>query len=154
MNALTEYWQARSDRERTLWIATAALVLVALVVAFVWLPLERSRARLESQLPQLRASLESMQRQAAEAKRLKSLPPAGNTKAPVSTLAATPVPGTQVTPLDANRIRVGGDDVAFAALVEWIVAAQSSHGLRVESARLDARPSPGRVKADIVLSRS
>lgn len=154
MNRLSTYWLSRSERERTLWLAVGAIVALALAVTFAWLPLERSRTRLEAELPRLRASLETMQRQAAEVKRLRALPPAGNLKAPVSALAATPAPGTQVTPLDANRVRLGGDDVAFTALIVWIAAAQASHGLRVESARVDALPAPGRVKADIVMSRS
>ncbi|MGE5094179.1 MAG: type II secretion system protein GspM [Betaproteobacteria bacterium] len=154
MNALSGYWKSRSARERSLWLVVASVVVLVLVVAFAWLPLERSRSRLQAELPRLRASLESMQREAAEAKRLRALPPAGNTKAPVSALAATPAPGTQVTALDANRVRIAGNDAAFTTLMEWIIAAQSSHGLHVESARLDALPAPGRVKADIVLSRS
>jgi general secretion pathway protein M len=154
MNRLTAYWQSRSEREQAMWLALAAIAVLSLLVAFVLLPLERSRSRLAADLPRVRASLESMQHEAGEVKRLRALPPAGNMQAPVSALASTPAPGTQVTPLDAHRVRVGGNDVAFMPLVEWIVAAQASHGLRVESAHLDALPEPGHVKADIVLSRS
>jgi type II secretory pathway component PulM len=95
-----------------------------------------------------------MQRQADEAKRLRALPAAASLQAPVAALAATPPAGAQVTALDAQRIRVLASDAAFTTLLEWIVAAQASHGLRVESARVDALPAAGRVKADLVLTRS
>jgi type II secretory pathway component PulM len=96
-----------------------------------------------------------MQREADEAKRLRALPPAANQQAPMGPLASTPPPGAQVSVVDPNkRIRLVAGDAAFTTLLEWMVAAQASHGLRVESARLEALPATGRVKADILMSRS
>jgi len=142
------------SRLNPLWVAVAAVAAIALAAAFVWLPLERERARLAAEIPRLRASVEAMQRDAGEAKRLRALPASANLKAPVAALASTPPAGAQVAALDAQRVRVASGDVAFATLVEWILAAQASHGLRVESARVDALPVAGRVKADVVLTRS
>jgi len=51
-------------------------------------------------------------------------------------------------------VRVSGADVAYGALLEWLGAAQASHGLRVESAKLDALPAAGRVRAELVLTRA
>ena len=56
--------------------------------------------------------------------------------------------------LDARRVRVTGADVSFAALLEWLRNAQATHGMRVESARVDALPAAGRVRAELLLSRS
>jgi len=44
--------------------------------------------------------------------------------------------------------------VSFSSVMEWIRNAQASHGMRVESARLQALPAPGRVRAEIVLART
>lgn len=154
MSRLSDAWSSRSERERAVAGVLAALAAIALLVAFAWLPLERNRARLASDLPALRASLESMQRQADEAKRLRAIAPAASLQAPVSQLASLPPAGAQVTALDARRVRVVAADAAFTTLLEWIVAAQASHGLRVESARVDALSAQGRVKADIVLTRA
>jgi type II secretory pathway component PulM len=154
MSLLERLRRDRSEREMRALAWGAAAVALVLVYALAWLPLERARARLAAELPALRASAEAMQRQADEVRRLRALPPAANQQAPVSALAATPPAGAQVTALDPKRVRVSASDAAFTTLLEWIVAAQASHGLHVESARLDALATPGRVKADIVLSRS
>ncbi len=155
MSPLPSYWATRSEGERTLWISIGALVALVLIIVLAWLPLERSRTRLSAELPRARASLEGMRRDAAEAKRLRAMPQSvSNAQAPIAALANAPAPGTQVTALDARRVRISGSDVAFNAILQWILAAEASHGLRVESARLDALPAPGRVKADVVLSRS
>jgi Type II secretory pathway, component PulM len=129
-------------------------VAALLVYALVWLPLQQARLRLEKELPGLRASLATMQREADEARRLRALPLAANQQASVASLASSPPAGAQVTVVDPKRLRVTAGDAAFATLLEWMVAAQASHGLRVESARLDALPAAGRVKADILMSRS
>lgn len=154
MSVLRDAWQSRTDSERAILAAVGALGAIALVAAFAWLPFERARARLSAELPELRASIETMQRQADEAKRLRAIAPAASLQAPVAQLAASPPTGAQVAALDAQRVRLSSTDAAFTTLLEWIVAAQASHGLRVESARIDALAAPGRVKADIVLTRS
>lgn len=154
MSSLRDAWQSRTDSERAILAAVGALGAIALLAAFAWLPLERARARLSADLPALRASIETMRRQADEAKRLRAISPSASLKAPVAQLAASPPTGAQVAALDAQRVRLSSSDAAFTTLLEWIVAAQASHGLRVESARIDALAAPGRVKADIVLTRS
>ena len=153
MNVIDRLRRDRSERELRVITAIAAVVAIAALLA-VWLPLERSRARLAAELPALRASLEAMQREADEAKRLRAQPPTANTQAPIGALASAPPAGAQVTALDPKRVRILAGDAAFTTLLEWMVAAQASHGLRVESARLDALPAAGRVKADILMSRS
>jgi type II secretory pathway component PulM len=154
MSALADYWRSRPGPERRIWAMLLLLVAGALLVAFVWLPLERSRARLGTDVPGIRASIESMQRQAAEAKRLRALPAAATTQAPLASLNAGTVTGLQVSTLDPRRVRATASDVAFNALVEWIIAAQASHGVHVESAHLERLPAPGRVKGELVLARS
>jgi type II secretory pathway component PulM len=39
-------------------------------------------------------------------------------------------------------------------LLDWLATAQAAHGLRVESARIEALPTPGRVRAELTLARS
>ena len=150
-------WQERSPGERRAIAAGALVLALVLVVALVWLPLERTRARLAAELPVLRASLASLERDALEAKRLRAMPPtAARTNAPLAALAtnAGGLAGAQVTVLDDRRVRVTSTDVGFAALLEWLRAAQATHGMRVDSARLDSLPAAGRVRAELVLSRS
>ena len=127
MNRLAQAWDERSPRERAAIAWGAALLLIALAIAVVWLPLERTRTRLAAELPALRGSLASN---------------------------AGGLPGAQVAVLDERRVRVSGADVSYAALLEWLRGAAATHGMRVESARLEALPPAGRVRAEITLSRS
>jgi general secretion pathway protein M len=153
---MNTFWTSRSQKERRAIGVGAALVAVVLVVAFAWLPLERSRARLRTELPALRGSLSLLERQAAEVRRLKAMPVSTPGSAvPLNAIAnSNPLAGAQLAALDDKRLRVTGADVGFTALLDWLAAVQASQGLRVESARLDALPAAGRVRAEITLSRS
>lgn len=154
MKLIDRLREGRSQREVRAAVAVSIVVALMLIYALAWLPLQRTRARLDAELPALRASLATMQREADEAKRLSALPAAANQQAPVGSLVSGPPAGAQVTVVDPKRVRLVASDAAFTTLLEWMIAAQASHGLRVESARLDALPAAGRVKGDIVMSRS
>ena len=157
MNLLASWWGARSSSERrgiSIGVAIAALLLF---VAFVWLPLERARARLASELPVLGASVREMRAQAEQVKALRAMPSrASATNVPLATLVANGtlalgLPDARVSTLDARRLKLTTADVAWTRLLEWISAAQAVHGLAVDAATIDALPSPGRVRAELVL---
>ncbi len=156
MNALARMLDERSPRERFILAIVGAVVAATLLVAFVWLPLERSRARLAAELPALRASIGVMQGEAEEAGRLRSMPLAAKESAvPLESIAgARPLAGAQVSIVDKNTVSVTGNDVAFGSLIEWLAAVQAAQGLRVDSARIEALPASGRVRADLRLSRT
>ena len=156
MSALAQAWQGRSDHERRALAFAGLAVAAVLLFALVWLPLERARTRLAAELPSLRASIASLEEQAAVVRRLKAMPArAGATASGLGTLAGSPaaLPGAQVAAIDERRLRLAGADVGFAQLLEWLATVQASHGLRVESARLDSLPTAGRVRAELVLTR-
>jgi type II secretory pathway component PulM len=160
MRTLGEAWRARPERERSFLAAGALVAGVMLYVALVWLPLERMRVRLEADLPTLRASIEALERDAAEVKKLRAQPSAiPRHRMPLASLMganawARQLPGVQVTVPDERHVKLTGEDIAFTALLDWLATAQAAHGLRVESARIDARPEAGRVRADLTLVRS
>lgn len=154
MNA---FWAARSPRERAILAAGAIAAAVLLLVALVWLPLERSRARLALEIPRLAASVANLESQAEEVKRVRALPAATpTTLAPLTTVVPAlmrSLPAAQVSTVDDRRVRITSADVAYGALLEAIAAAQATHGLRVDSAGVDALPAAGRVRAELVLAR-
>lgn len=156
MKRLGPWWDNRSGRERRIvWSLLAAASLVILFT--LWLQAERTRERLAGELPRLRASLAALERDAQEAKRLRAMPaPAPAAATPLAALAANAgaVPGAQVSVLDERRVRITGADLSFAALLEWLGQVRATHGMRVESARLEALAAPGRVRAELVLARS
>ncbi len=153
-----DFWRARSPRERTVLGIGAATIAVMLAIALVWLPLERTRVRLEREVPELRAALALLRRDAEEAKRLRSMAPvAAQSAAPLAALAAGAVaapPGARLVLADAGHLRLTGADVGFTQLLEWLASTVSNHGLRVESAHVEALGTPGRVRVDITLART
>jgi len=159
MSALAGWWGRRSPGEqRTLRVAAGLVVVVALGLA--WLEIERARARLNAELPRLRASIAGLQHDAAEVKRLRSVTPAAaqqqSAGAQLATLATNGggLAGAQIAIVDDNRVKVSGADIGFGALLEWLQNAQATHAMRVESARLEALPAAGRVRAELLLTRS
>jgi type II secretory pathway component PulM len=146
MNASTRFWMDRGPAERILLIAIAVIAVLALVIAFIWLPLERTRARLVAELPALRASAATLERQAGEAKRLRSMPAlAAGAAEPLASLVTAggggSLPGAQISVLDGKTIAVTGADIGFGTLLEWIAGVQASQGLRVQTARIEALPA-------------
>lgn len=156
MMRLGQWWEGRPARERR--VIVNLLAAASLVILFtLWLQAERTRERLAGQLPQLRASLAALERDAEEVKRLRAMPaPEPLAATPLASLAtnAGGVPGAQVSVIDERRVRLTGTDLSFAALLEWLGNARATHGMRVESARLEALAAPGRVRAELVLARS
>lgn len=159
MNAIASWWRSRDARSRLLLGVVVAIAVLTLVATLVWLPLDRTRTRLAMEIPRLAASIELMQRQAAEVERVRPLP--SSTPASLSTLPAVlasgaltrSLPGAQATLADPRRIRLAGSDLPWGALLETLAAAQSVQGLRVESARVDALEGAGRVRAEVFLAR-
>jgi type II secretory pathway component PulM len=155
MSGLRGWWDGRAPRERrAIGFGVAALVVAAALVA--WIDAERTRARLATELPRLRASVAALERDAAEVQRLRSMTAVqSGTPSPLAALGTNSggLPGAQVSVLDDKRVRVTGE-IAFGALLEWLRNAQVTHGMRVESARLEALAAPGRVRADLLLSRT
>ena len=155
MNAMRAWWDSRAPRERTV-LRAGAIVLALALAAVLWIEGERSRARLNAELPKLRASIAALERDAVEVQRLRATPAAQPSAAsPLATLATNGggLPGAQVAVLDDRRVQVAATDVAFGRLLEWLRNAQATHGMRVESAKLETL-APGRVRAELLLTRS
>jgi type II secretory pathway component PulM len=159
MKTVVEAWRSRPERERSMLAAGALVIGVMLYVALVWLPLERMRVRISADLPALRASIAALERDAAQVKQLRAPPPTITPNQPPlaptmrANIWARELPGVQLTVPDEKHVKLSGSDIAFGSLLDWLATAQAAHGLRVESARIDALPAPGRVRAELTLAR-
>lgn len=157
MSAIAPLWAARSPGERKAIAVGGSALLLLLVIAFVWLPLERARNRLSAELPALRASVAQMRLEADEVKRLRTLP-ARETPAAAAALSAAGaftqgLPGATTSALDTRRIRLTVADASWNAVIAWVERTQSAYGLSVESATIEALAATGRVRAEIVVAR-
>jgi general secretion pathway protein M len=158
MNAATTWWNARSPNERRVLSAGGLVAALLLFVAFAWLPLERARTRLAADLPALAASVTEMRAQAEQVKVLRAMPARTDAgSAPLATLVAngtlaSGLPDARIATLDAKHLKLTAADVAWTRLLEWISTVQSTHGLTVDGATIEALPSPGRVRAELILA--
>lgn len=151
MNA-PAWWRNRPSHERRVLAVGAGVVAALLFVGLVWLPVARTHARLEQELPALRASLETLSRQAQEVQRLRAVPAAQASGAAAGSLPT--LAGAQVSIPAPGRVRLAAGDVAFSALLDWLAAAEAAQGLHVERAHIEALPTAGRVRAELTLARS
>lgn len=157
MSLLATAWAARSPRERaTIAIAGAALSVI-LIVTLIWLPLERARARLAAELPELRASVAQMRLDAVEVRRLRTLPAREASLTPAALMASGTftqgLAGATASAIDTRRIRVTVSDASWNAVIAWVERTQGAHGFTVESSTVEALPTTGRVRAEIVVAR-
>lgn len=157
----TDFWNARTPRERLILGGGALLLLVLLGYAWLWLPVQRESAQLRAALPALRAQAQQVaaDRQAVAA--LRARPAAavgGDLAARVDALAVAGGLRARIeaiVPLDAQRVRVRLPEVAFDDWITWLDTAQKA-GVRVEYARVEASGGAsggaGAVRAEAVLA--
>lgn len=155
---LRAYWQSRSSRDREIIVAISAIVLIMVLYAYLWLPMNEARDRLRKELPKLRGAAQQMEMQAKEVAQLRGTP------TPTASGAAQDVIDksaeraglkgelTQVTSLSSERTQVTLNAVAFDRWVEWTRTLASESALRVESAQVTATGEPGMVKVQAVLA--
>jgi general secretion pathway protein M len=147
------YWVARTDQERKLLAAGAAVVLLALAYLLLVAPALEGRAQLARALPQMRqqkAQLEAMAREAAE---LKAQPvPQVAPMTRESLTASLAASGLTATPAMAGqRAQLQLKGASFANLVMWLDAQRRESRIAVQDAVFTALPTPGQVDANLTL---
>lgn len=155
---LIRFWRTRVPRERLVLAGGSALLVLALGFAYAWLPMQRDVKQLRQVLPQLRAQARQLQQDAQEVARLKAQPGVIREKGSLAHAIEQRALATglrerieSITPQDAGHVRVLLPQVTFDAWIVWIGELQASHGVRVESARIEATDVPGMVSVDAVL---
>lgn len=154
---LTRYWTDRTPRERWVLGGGLALLVVAFIYAYLWLPMARERERLMSELPKLRMQLQEMRADSGSIERLR----ANGKTAPADVKAALAIysaseQGRRVTPqvnAEANgRLGVSLASVVATDWLAWIGGLSAQPGVRIEAVQIDALGAQGMVKASAILS--
>ena len=155
---LVQFWRTRVPRERFVLAGGSALLVLALGFAYAWLPMQRDVAQLRQALPQLRAQARQLQQDAQEVARLKAQPAVIRGTGSLAHAVEQNALATglrerieSITPQDAGHVRVLLPQVAFDAWIVWVGELQASHGVRVESAHIEATAAVGMVRVDAVL---
>jgi general secretion pathway protein M len=160
-----EWFTALEQREQIFVAAGAVVVLLTLVYAFVWLPLDTGQRSLS-------ASVSRWERSLAELKPLKSVQVSTTTSrsANAGNVQQTPVVIVDQTlrargldralkrsqPTTSNGIRVEFENVAFDELVLWLGDLSRQYGMHVTSGSMttNSQASPGRINATFTLERA
>lgn len=151
VSALRQWLDGLSPRDRNVLIAGSAVLLVLLLYAFVWDPLQMDHARLRESIPGLRAQATRFDALAGEAERLRgsargAAAPAG----PAAIEAAADRTGVRasiksIEQQSGGKVQVAIEGVGYDALLAWIADVASSAGMSVDSIQVQRGAAPGAV---------
>jgi len=157
--ALKAFWGNRSEHDRAAICASAILIALAIAYAYVWLPVTRERDRLLVRMPELRAEVQAMERDAGELDRLRSgaRPAARDLKAAIEQAAATSgvaLAQGGVEQQSAEHVRVLVLSARAAEAFTFVARLQSAQRVRLENLRMTPLADGDRVKLEAVFARS
>lgn len=163
---MKDWFAGLETREQAFVVGGGVVVIVALIYALLWLPLNRNHS-------QLATSVDNWERSLAELGTLRSLA-AASRQAPTD----GNVPVTQQAPIIVvdqtlrsrgleqfrrrsqpttnNGVRVEFEGVAFDELVLWLGDLGAQYGMHVQAGSVSAisAAGPGRVNASLTLERA
>ena len=150
---LREWWLGLGRRERAMAAVAAAFALLAVLYLVALEPAWKTRARLDAELPRLRAQAEEIQALAQEAKRLTSrgmaVESAAAAKAALEqALAQANLGGARVAVLDERRISVSAKDVPVSQWLAWAEQSARESRLRIAAIRIARTPVRAVVDAE------
>ena len=153
--ALREFWDARSGRERVVLAAAAALAIAAALYGLLWEPGLKASARLSTALPLLRAQVEDMRQQQKEIvllrKRSGITSPAADLRALLrASVARSPFAGAapSIEWQSNERVVFVAASVDFDPWLQWVGGVQRELGIRLESCQVNALDQPGKVRVE------
>ena len=161
---MKEWLDSLEPRERLFVVGGAVAVALALIYAFVWVPLDKGH-------DSTRSSVEAWQRSLTELRPLRGVQaPTANATRPAANNQQTPVVIVDQTlrargldrslrrsqPTTSSGIRVEFENVSFDDLVQWLDDLSSQYAMEVASGSMSTstQAGPGRINATLTLERS
>ncbi len=162
---MKDWFDGLEMRERLFVSAGAVIVVVALLYAFAWLPLQKGHAAKLARVNDFQTSLVELRSLAGVVQ------DGGSVNRPrASTTGQSPIIIVDQTlrsrgleqyrrrsqPTTSNGIRIEFENVAFDELVVWLGDLSSQHNMHVQAGSLSAsnRSGPGRISASLTLERA
>ncbi len=153
--AVREFWDACSGRERAALGSAAAFALVAALYGLLWEPGVNASAKLSVSLPRLRAQAEDMRQQQKEIALLRKSSGTTSQVADLrallrASMARSALAGAahSIEWQSNDRVVFAAASVDFDAWLQWTGAVQRELGIRVESCHISALDQPGRVRIE------
>jgi len=158
---IAEWWQKQSERDRNVLAVGAAIVALLLAWAFVWYPLARARAQLESRVDHERMDLAWMRQAGGELQELRAKGARGKIdRQGKSLFALADVTargaglGTalkRVEPTGPRSVRASFEAANFDALIGWVDGLARDYAVQTTDFSADRVEAIGTVNARVVL---
>lgn len=151
------FWAERNARERMILSVGGIVLLVLVLYAWAYQPIEQSRAQLVQRLPRLRAELMLMRVQVAEIERLRAHPgeaATGTLEQRIKSSAAAfglAEGFTQFTALDKNRIQLTTQPLPPGTWIDWL-SDLGRRGVTVARCRITEGKEPGLASLELTLT--
>lgn len=161
---MKDWFAGLETREQAFVVGGAAVVIIALVYALLWLPFDKSHEQLASSVGDWErsiAELGPLRSLAAAAEQSGERPAVNSQQAPIIIVDQT-LRGRGLDqyrrrsqPTTSNGVRVEFEGVAFDELVLWLGDLSDDYGMHVQAGSVSAVPQagPGRVNASLTLER-
>lgn len=148
--AAAQWWRVKSARDRGILTASFVLLLAATWYQLAWSPLDRMRQAATADIRRLEAASQLLARLPSEAAGSAVQP--GDPQAAITSRIAAE--GLVISAMETREsgLAVSFDTVSFASLARWLDSVSAIAGTRIEAARIERRPEPGIVSAEIELS--
>jgi general secretion pathway protein M len=147
---LSEFWEARTPREKTLLMWGGLALALVVVYLVLWAPAYEGRARLRASLPAMQRQLATMTAQANEARALAgnadSVTPTGGAlrDALAKSLADAGMQPTQVQVIGA-AVQFQLKNASFPNWTMWLDEARKQFKVQVNDAHITALQPDGQV---------
>lgn len=152
------WFESLQPRERSILLLGAAAAAAIVLWGFVLSPLRSGGA-------ELRAAVAAKERLLIDVRRVEGLQPEGSGAQPTagnqsilalvdSTRQSHGLDFARTRPNGPNAIDVTFQNASFDALLDWLIAIESNHGVVVESASFSSTRDRGLVSGQISLRRS
>ena len=154
-----EFWDGRTQREKTLLMWGGLVLGIALVYLVLWAPAYEGRARLRESLPGMQRQLAQMTAQANEARQLSAAaqgvaPTGGALKdALTASLSDHGLAATQVQVI-GNAVQVQMKNASFPAWTAWVDDVRRQFKVQVSEAHVTALKEDGQVDVTASLQPS
>jgi type II secretory pathway component PulM len=155
----SRYWQNLLPRERWIIAGGGGVLVVALLYAYLWLPLHQQRQKLQEVLPRMRLQATQLQTARDEVLRLKAQVGAGarsNLPLQQALTASATAQGLTLLKVDVtgeHSAMLVLDNVAFDDWLRWLHLLQTQQGLHLVAGDITRSTQVGRVNIQATVTQ-